>query len=445
MNDLSIKTEPWDGFERETLPKGLNVQAPQRAALAAKLLVAVFVLFGLATLLAPWTQNIRGRGRVLAYAPDQRQQPIEATISGRVERWFVQEGTSVRKGDPIVELTDNDESILDRLGAERSAVEVRRFAQDQRVETLRSRIESIRRSQRAEINGAEADVQIAQRGVVAAEQDLSAARAELETNDLNLRRQSGLFDDGLTSKRELELAQLAARQSNAKVASARAKLQAARDKLAQSRASLRRVIASTEAEIESAEATLRSAETDVASANAALARLDVNISRQRAQTIKAPIDGTILRIVGRLGGEQVDRGEVLAILVPTTEDRAVELYVDGNDAALVKPGSPVRIQFEGWPAVQFSGWPSVAVGTFGGRVAFVDPADDGRGDFRIVVLPDPEEGPWPAASYLRQGVLAKGWVLLNRVSLGFELWRQFNGFPPTTSPPPMAVTDSEIK
>ncbi len=171
----------------------------------------------------------------------------------------------------------------------------------------------------------------------------------------------------------------------------------------------------------------------------------MGISRQQAQTIKAPTDGTILRVVGRLGGEQVSRGEVLAVLVPQTEDRAVELHVDGNDAALIKAGSPVRLQFEGWPAVQFSGWPSVAVGTFGGRVAFVDASDDGRGDFRIVVVPDADDSPWPAASYLRQGVLAKGWVLLNRVSLGFEVWRQFNGFPPTTDPPPMAKSGKESK
>jgi multidrug resistance efflux pump len=405
----------------------------------------VFALFFLAALLAPWTQNIRGSGRVLAYAPDQRQQPIEATISGRVAEWFVQEGSEVRKGDPIVKLADNDASILDRLGAEQAAIEMRQVAQGQKVETLRSRVESIRRSQRAEIESAEANVQIAQRGVEAAEQDLGAAIAELETNDLNLRRQRELLDDGLASKREFELADLAARQSRAKVASARAKRRAAQNKLAQSRAALRRVVASTDAEIESAEAGLRSAETEVASSDAVLARLGVGISRQRAQTINSPTDGTILRIVGRLGGEQVKQGEVLAIIVPKTQDRAVELYVDGNDAALVKRDSPVRLQFEGWPAVQFSGWPSVAVGTFGGRVAFVDAADDGRGNFRIVVVPDPDEGPWPAASYLRQGVLAKGWVLLNRVSLGFEIWRQFNGFPPTTSPPPMAAGDKGSK
>jgi adhesin transport system membrane fusion protein len=445
MSRTSTQTPNWLGFERDTLPEALGVPAPQRAALVAKALVAVFALFFIAALLAPWTQNIRGGGRVLAYAPDQRQQPLEATISGRVEKWFVQEGTQVEKGDPIVQLTDNDESMLDRLGAERSAIELRRIAQSQRVESLSARVESVRRSQRAETESAQANIQIAQQSVEAAEQDLGAATAELETNELNFHRQRGLFDDGLASQRELELAELATRQSRAKVASAKAKLHASRNKLFQSRAALRQVMASTDAEIENAQAGLRSAETDVASTNATLARLDMGISRQRAQTIKAPIDGTILRIVGRLGGEQVKQGEVLAVLVPKTEDRAVELYVDGNDAALIKPGSPVRLQFEGWPAVQFSGWPSVAVGTFGGRVAFVDATDDGGGDFRIVVVPDPEDDPWPAASYLRQGVLANGWVLLNRVSLGFEVWRQFNGFPPTTSPPPMASSKKETR
>ena len=445
MKETWVDAEHWSGFERDTLPETLGVPTPHRTVVVAKVLVSVFVLFSLAALLAPWTQNIRGRGRVFAYAPEQRQQPIEATISGRVEKWFVQEGTQVKKGDPIVQLADNDDSFLERLGAERAAIEGRRIAQAQRAETLSNRIESLRRSQRAEISAAEANIQIAQRGVDAAEQDVGAATAEVETNELNLRRQRDLFNDGLASQREFELAELAARQSQAKLASANAKLAASRNRLFQSRAALRRVIASTEAEIENAEASWRSAETEVASTNAALARLDVGISRQQAQTITAPLDGTILRVVGRLGGEQVKQGEVLAVLVPITEDRAVELYVDGNDAALIKPGSPVRLQFEGWPAVQFSGWPSVAVGTFGGRVAFVDASDDGRGNFRIVVVPDPEDSPWPAASYLRQGVLAKGWVLLNRVSLGFEVWRQFNGFPPTTDPPPMATSGKEVK
>jgi hypothetical protein len=169
---------------------------------------------------------------------------------------------------------------------------------------------------------------------------------------------------------------------------------------------------------------------------AELAQLDVGISRQQAQDVTAPRAGTIFRLVANEGGEQVSAGDTLALLVPDTEDRAVEIWVDGNDAALIGPGRPVRLQFEGWPAVQFTGWPSVAVGTFGGRVAFVDATDDGQGDFRVVVVPDPEDEPWPSARFLRQGVRANGWVLLERVSVGFELWRQLNGFPPVLGTPP---------
>ena len=99
---------------------------------------------------------------------------------------------------------------------------------------------------------------------------------------------------------------------------------------------------------------------------------------------------------------------------------------------LIEPGRHVRLQFEGWPAIQFAGWPSVAVGTFGGKVAFVDATDDGFGAFRIVVVPDGDE-PWPEGRFLRQGVRANGWILLDEVRLGFELWRQFNGFPPSVA------------
>jgi hypothetical protein len=34
---------------------------------------------------------------------------------------------------------------------------------------------------------------------------------------------------------------------------------------------------------------------------------------------------------------------------------------------------------------------------------------------------------------LRQGARANGFVLLDQVSLGYELWRQANAFPPTVA------------
>jgi membrane fusion protein, adhesin transport system len=109
---------------------------------------------------------------------------------------------------------------------------------------------------------------------------------------------------------------------------------------------------------------------------------------------------------------------------------AAEIWVAGNDVNLIRRGATTRLQFEGWPAFQFSGWPSLAVGTFPARVSFVDSATtDDKGRFRVVVVPEREDQ-WPSVEYLRQGTRVSGWVILGKVKLGYELWRQFNGFPP---------------
>jgi hypothetical protein len=89
------------------------------------------------------------------------------------------------------------------------------------------------------------------------------------------------------------------------------------------------------------------------------------------------------------------------------------------------------LQFEGWPVIQVSGWPSVAVGTFAGRVVAVDPSAQANGRFRVLVAEDPGTGPpWPDKGYVRFGSGARGWVLLETVSVGYEIWRQLNNFPP---------------
>lgn len=169
---------------------------------------------------------------------------------------------------------------------------------------------------------------------------------------------------------------------------------------------------------------------DEANAASELARADVKISRQSNQVVPSPIDGYILKINAGQGGQLVKQGDTLAVLVPDTNERVAEIWVDGNDMPLISPGREVRLQFEGWPAVQFSGWPMVAIGTFGARVGFVDAADDGKGHFRVIVTEEEKEQ-WPDPRFLRQGVRVKAWILLDEVRVGYEMWRIFNGFPPS--------------
>ena len=47
-----------------------------------------------------------------------------------------------------------------------------------------------------------------------------------------------------------------------------------------------------------------------------------------------------------------------------------------------------------------------------------------------MVLPDEREQKWPADRFLRQGTSVRGWILLENVSIGYEIWRLLNGFPP---------------
>ena len=124
----------------------------------------------------------------------------------------------------------------------------------------------------------------------------------------------------------------------------------------------------------------------------------------------------------------------------------VELFIDGNDLPLIYKDRKVRLQFEGWPAIQLNGWPSVAIGSFGGVVSSVDPYVAQNGVFRVMIEPDPEEEvEWPGHNTLRQGARVVGIVVLDQVSVGYEIWRQVNGFPKSMPKAPNKITERAEK
>jgi multidrug efflux pump subunit AcrA (membrane-fusion protein) len=174
-------------------------------------------------------------------------------------------------------------------------------------------------------------------------------------------------------------------------------------------------------------------------ADALVAEAELRVANARmrggASLVLAPIDGFVVRIAEVGAGQTVKDGEMLAMIVPTAGglDQAVEVMISSRDAAIMDVGRPVRLQFSGFPAFVFNpGWENFTINTFGGRVAVVDAVDDGNGYYRVLVVPDSTQaqGKWPESKYLRQGTPASAWILLNEVPVGFEIWRQLNGFPP---------------
>lgn len=325
-------------WEKHSLSEIVKIHdAPEIARFGARVLVMFIMFILIMLILLPWQQTSTGEGRVIAFSPDKRLQNIAAPFPGRIKKWYVTEGQQLKKGEPVVELTDVDPMFLERLKIE--------------LEASRKQYE--------------------------------AAKAVTQTSQYDHTRQQQLFQKGISSRKDFEAALIA----------------------------------------------LKNAQSAEAGALAALTQAESRYSRQSNQVIRAPENGFVLRLKAGAGTVVVAEGEGLAEFVPEGEDLAAEVHIKGMDLPLVRIGAKVRLQFEGWPAVQFSGWPSVAVGTFGGRVVMVDPTAGTDGRFRVIIARGKER--WPESRFIRQGTRLNSWILLNNVPLGFELWRQFNGFPPS--------------
>ncbi len=420
-----------------------NAQTRSIARRIARSLLALLLVLMIFLALTPWQQNVRGVGRVVAYTPAERQQVISAPVEGRVSRWLVREGSQVKQGQIIAELLDNDPLLLTRLKGEQEALLARQAAVENRVETFRTQLRMAEQARPQALSSAESRVNMAKQRRSAAAQSLDAAKAAQKTAGLNLYRQEQLRGKGLASQRTLELAQLENAQRDAEQQRAAAGLSAADSEIAALQADLQKLAADTTSSVEKARAELNKAIEDQNYVQADLLKLQTRLARQETQTITAPQDGTVLRLLANPRAELLKAGQPVAMFVPDTQFRAVELWVDGNDLPLIVTGSHTRLQFEGYPAIQFGGWPEFSVGSFGGQVTLIDASDDGKGHFRVLITPDPNDVPWPDTRFLRQGVRVNGWVLLGQVTLGYELWRIFNGFPPLVLPEP--AISSQVK
>ncbi|MBL8901076.1 MAG: HlyD family efflux transporter periplasmic adaptor subunit [Planctomycetes bacterium] len=431
---------------------------------AAWLCLLLLFTLPIALAFAPWRQSLPGTGRVIEFDPVDRPMPIQARTSGVVLRWHVREGQRIEAGAPIVDLGDNDPEILQRLADQITA------AQEKKAASERKRADYERQAGEAE-SAREAAIRVAAEEIIAAEQALESAKqavrvaeATVQLNAFLQEMFEGLIADDIAPGFELERAKQQAAIAAADLEARRAQVAAAEAALRARRSARERVERDEQVKIQSVKALRNTAEGEVAEAESSILRLQRDLERQRQQSLVAPVAGTVQRLLANgQGGGYVSEGTTLAVLVPHSKQLAVELRVDGNDVTFVRIGSHVRLQFEGWPAVQFVGWPSAAVGTFGGKVAFIDRFDQGDGSFRVMVLPDPRpfeepewswsgwlrrrlthdsvasaENPhaWPDESWLRQGVHAKGWILLDEVSIGYEIWRNLNGFPPSLQTPP---------
>ena len=436
---------------------------PASVRTLARLLFLLFLFTPVILAFVPWQQTVMCRGMVTAYAPTERMQVLTARVSGQVRTWHVVEGSRVKMNDPVVDIEDNDPDMAERLDAQRAFLADRLVAARDEVAELTAAAKAQESARDAAVKAAEANREAARKSVEVARQTKANAQFALNFEKDRFEMFDDLFTNpqfgGLESRLSRDEARMRSDRAQTDTDKADAEIQRAQATLLTQEALLLQADANGLSAISVARSNLRKAEQNLFAIERDIQDLDNRIERFKARKVVAPCDGTVYRVSANVGqgGQYVKEGDELCTIVPDTNERVVELFLDGLDAPLVlayadrirqarekdpASGQPeddlphVRLQFEGWPAIQFSGWPELAIGTFGGRIMQVDSAAVLDGTFRVLVRPDARlvGDAWPDAEFLRQGNQAVGWVLLNRVPLGYEIWRRLNGFPPVLAP-----------
>ncbi|UXE65493.1 MAG: HlyD family efflux transporter periplasmic adaptor subunit [Chryseotalea sp. WA131a] len=386
-----------------------SLDTPLAGKILARWLMIIFALFFI-ILFLPWQQNIRGSGKVTALSPSNRPQTVETVIAGRIQIWKIKEGQFVNKGDTIALISEVKEKYFDpqflqRLQQVITAKEQSLKSKDLKAKALQRQISALEDGMRTKIAQSKAK--------------LEAEEVKFNNFKNQYDRNKVLFEKGnipLTKFQDIEY-----------------KYQGAEADFVNAKIEIERVQAEYLDKINKAESDWNNTLADMADTQADLFKLRNELSnmeiRSQQYHILAPQAGFVVRATQAGIGETIKEGDPVCTIMPQSTDIAVEMHVKAMDVPLISKGRRVRIEFDGFPALQFSGWPSISVGTFGGTVEVIDYVNTKPGEFRILVVPDKTDTPWP--KQLRMGSGIKGWVMLDDVRVWFELWRQLNGFPPS--------------
>ncbi len=388
----------------------------------------------------PWQQSSRGHGRVVARDPQQRSQTVASSYEGIIE-WIkpgLQEGSSVKAGETVMRLAPFAPEEINQVKAQLAQLETKKLAIEQSIRNSEDNVERQRLAGEAEIRSTLNEIEAAKAKWEQEKKSVEELRAAYEAKLFKLKGVEQLIQVGLKSELELREAYADEQASIRKVENTEQKVQEQYELLSAKEESLESTRREIDIKNNDSRNKFQTELQKMTEVQKEIQELGVKLGQLGRLEVISPRSGIVQSLHTNIGSDTVKKGDTLFTVVPDTTELAVELMIAGNDSPLVHVGDEVRLQFQGWPAIQWVGWPSIAVGTFGGRVTSLNPSDDGKGNFIVFVTPDrvdKTQVPWPNNRYLRQGVRANGWVLLRTVPLGYELWRQLNGFPPIIEEP----------
>ena len=397
----------------------------------AILLVIIICLF------LPWTQNVRSKGKVTTLRLEDRAQEVNTVIGGRIAQWYVTEGDQVMAGDTLVRLEEVkveyfDPQLLtrtqDQLAAKSDAVEL----YNDKSKAIGSQIAALEAALNSKLQVIDNKMQQQKLKITNDSTEYVALGNELKAYFRQNEAAKVLLDSGAISKVEYEKRWVNYQLSQGKVVMVKNKWEQSKQELYTLRFERNLAIQEYTDKIAKARGDRSAVLSEVAGTRAEVAKLQNLFANYDARSkfyyITAPQSGQLSKAMKAGIGEWVKEGDFIAEIVPSQQDKAVEIYIQPVDLPLVQKDQKVMLVFDGYPAIVFSGWPASSYGTFRGVVSFIGQAADANGKFRVMVREDKTFRQWPQT--LTIGTAAQGISMLKEVPVYYELWRNINGFPP---------------
>jgi multidrug resistance efflux pump len=417
--------------------KSTQILEDNKGYLSIKRTIWVLVILLVIFLFLPWTQNVSGVGKVTTLKPNQRPQTIHSTIAGRIEKWYVNEGDFVKKGDTILYISEIKENYLDpnlveNTGNQVTAKQGAATSYASKVQALENQIGAIGNERALKYKQAQNKLKQAYLKVQSDSIDLEAVKTQLTIAKTQFNRAVNLNKEGLKPLTDVEEKRVKLQDTEAKIITQENKYITAQNEVLNAKMELNRILA------EYSEKTAK-AQSDKQTALSSQFDTEVQVNKLKNQYtnyqirngmyyILAPQDGYINRALQSGLGETIKEGTSIVSIMPSNFDIAVETFISPVDFPLINNGEKVRVWFDGWPSIVFSGWPGASYGTFGGVIVAKENFISENGKYRVLIAPDASEKKWPKK--LSIGAGTQSIALLDTVPIWFEIWRTLNGFPP---------------
>jgi len=388
-------------------------------------------------LFLPWTQNVSGAGSVTTLKPNQRPQTVQSAIAGRIEKWYVNEGDYVKKGDTILFISEIKEDYLDPNLVENTGKQVDAKVSSassyaSKVKALENQIGAIDNERGLKFKQAQNKLIQAKLKVQSDSIDLEAVKTQLKIAKTQYNRSINLNKEGLKPLTDVEEKRVKLQDTEAKIITQENKYIAAQNEVLNAKMELNRILAEYSEKVAKAQSDKQTALSSQFDTEAQVNKLKNQYQNYQIRNgmyyIVAPQNGYVNRALQSGIGETIKEGTSIVSIMPANFDIAVETYISPVDFPLIHKGEKVRVWFDGWPSIVFSGWPGASFGTFGGVIVAKENFISENGKYRVLIAPDKNDKVWP--KQLSIGAGTQTIALLNNVPIWFEIWRTLNGFPP---------------